>query len=54
MEDLGCGGTVSELISCHGINYGNQKTLDMLRIDKRERNIGIQLFVKTLRPWPNQ
>jgi tRNA-dihydrouridine synthase B len=44
MEDLGCGGTVSELISCHGINYGNQKTLDMLRIDKRERNIGIQLF----------
>ncbi len=44
MEDLGAGGTVSELISCHGINYNNQKTLDMLKIDSRERNIGIQLF----------
>jgi nifR3 family TIM-barrel protein len=44
MQDLGCGGSVSELISCHGINYGNQRTLDMLRIDPREKNIGIQLF----------
>ena len=24
MEDLGAGGTVSELISCHGINYENK------------------------------
>ncbi len=44
MEDLGAGGTVSELISCHGINYGNQRTLDMLKIHKLERNVGIQLF----------
>ena len=44
MEDLGAGGTVSELISCHGINYGNEKTRQMLRIDSREKNIGIQLF----------
>ncbi len=44
MEDLGAGGTVSELISCHGINYENKKTLEMLKIDDRERNIGIQLF----------
>lgn len=44
MEDLGAGGTVSELISCHGINYENKKTLDMLKIDEREKNIGIQLF----------
>jgi nifR3 family TIM-barrel protein len=44
MEDLGAGGTVSELISCHGINYGNQRTLDMLKIDPLERNVGIQLF----------
>jgi tRNA-dihydrouridine synthase B len=44
MEDLGAGGTVSELISCHGINYGNQRTLDMLKIHPRERNVGIQLF----------
>ncbi len=44
MEDLGAGGTVSELISCHGINYENKKTLDMLKIDEREKNTGIQLF----------
>ncbi|WP_127717442.1 tRNA-dihydrouridine synthase [Halobacteriovorax sp. HLS] len=44
MEELGCGGTVSELISCHGINYGNEKTLRMLSIHPDEKNIGIQLF----------
>ena len=44
MEDLGVGGTVSELISCHGINYGNARTLDMLKIDPLEKNVGIQLF----------
>lgn len=44
MEDLGAGGTVSELISCHGINYENKKTLEMLKIDEREKNTGIQLF----------
>lgn len=44
MEDLGAGGTVSELISCHGINYKNLKTRQMLRIHPREKNVGIQLF----------
>lgn len=44
MEDLGAGGTVSELISCHGINYANKRTLDMLKIHPLERNVGIQLF----------
>lgn len=44
MEDLGAGGTVSELISCHGINYGNQRTLEMLKIHPLEQNVGIQLF----------
>jgi len=44
MEDLGAGGTVSELISCHGINYKNEKTLQMLKVDPREKNVGIQLF----------
>ncbi|MBC7712602.1 MAG: tRNA-dihydrouridine synthase [Rhizobacter sp.] len=44
MEDLGAGGTVSELISCHGINYKNVRTTEMLKIDPREKNIGIQLF----------
>lgn len=44
MQDLGSGASVSELISCHGLNYGNEKTLKMLRIGPRERTVGIQLF----------
>lgn len=44
MEDLGAGGTVSELISCHGINYGNARTLEMLKVHPLEKNVGIQLF----------
>lgn len=44
MEELGAGGTVSELVSCHGINYGNERTTSMLFIDPREKNCGLQLF----------
>lgn len=44
MEDLGAGGTVSELVSCHGINHGNKRTLDMLKIDPLEDIVGLQLF----------
>lgn len=44
MEDLGAGGTVSELISATGIFYKNQQTLDMLYIDPREKNVGLQIF----------
>ena len=44
MQELGAGGAVSELISCHGINHGNDKTMKMLWIDHREKNTGLQLF----------
>lgn len=44
MQELGAGGSASELVSCDGIIHGNKRTLDMLRIDKAEKNIGIQLF----------
>jgi nifR3 family TIM-barrel protein len=44
MEELGTGGTVSELVSCHGINHGNERTKNMLFIDPREKNCGLQLF----------
>lgn len=44
MEDLGAGGTVSELISCHGINHGNVRTRNMLKLDPHEKNVGLQLF----------
>ncbi|MBF0313329.1 MAG: tRNA-dihydrouridine synthase family protein [Oligoflexia bacterium] len=45
MLELGAGGAVSELISGNGITYNNQKTINMLKIDQREReHVGIQLF----------
>jgi len=44
MQELGAGGSVSELISCHGINHGNERTRHMLKIDPREKHSGIQLF----------
>jgi len=44
MEDLGAGGTVSELISCHGINYKNHKTREMLLLSPHEKNVGLQIF----------
>lgn len=44
MEDLGAGGTVSELISCHAVDHGNLKTIKMLTPDPREKNVGMQLF----------
>lgn len=47
MEELGAGFTVSELISCHGINYKNKYTLEMLKLHPKEKNMGIQLFGET-------
>ena len=44
MEELGAGGTVSELISCHGIVRKNEKTTRMLFVDRREKNVGLQIF----------
>jgi tRNA-dihydrouridine synthase len=44
MQELGAGGTVSELISCHGITHGNERTRHMLKVDGREKHSGIQLF----------
>ncbi len=44
MEDLGAGGTVSELISAKAITYKNKKTIDMLKLAKQEKNVGLQIF----------
>lgn len=41
---LGCGMTVSEMVSAKGLLYKNVKTTDMLRIDAGERPTAIQLF----------
>lgn len=41
---MGCGMTVSEMVSAQGIKYRNGKTVDMLRIAAEERPTAIQLF----------
>ena len=41
---LGCGLTVSEMVSAKGLLYKNVKTTEMLRIDDGERPTAIQLF----------
>ena len=41
---LGCGMTVSEMVSAKGLLYKNVKTTEMLRIDDGERPTSIQLF----------
>ncbi len=43
-KKMGCGLTVSEMISAKGLLYNNAKTKEMLRIDDRERPTAIQLF----------
>ncbi|MFI5390322.1 MAG: tRNA dihydrouridine synthase [Bacteriovoracales bacterium] len=44
MEELGAGGTISELISCNGIKFTNSRTQKLLEISPLEKNVGIQLF----------
>lgn len=41
---LGCGMTVSEMVSAKGLLYKNVKTTEMLRIDDGERPTAIQMF----------
>lgn len=43
-RELGCGMTVSEMVSAKGLLYKNIKTFAMLRIDPTERPTAIQLF----------
>jgi nifR3 family TIM-barrel protein len=47
MKELGCGIVISELISAHGINYHSQKTLDLMKFEKAQSPVAIQLFGET-------
>lgn len=41
---MGCGMTVSEMVSSQGIKYRNEKTMKMLQLDVHEHPTAIQLF----------
>ncbi|MBC8316525.1 MAG: tRNA dihydrouridine synthase DusB, partial [Desulfobulbaceae bacterium] len=43
-KEYGAGLVYSEMISCHGLIYRQQKTIDMLQTVPEERPIAIQLF----------
>lgn len=43
-RELGCGFTVSEMVSAKGLLFKNKKTKKMLEIDAKERPTAIQLF----------
>lgn len=47
MKELGAGIVISELISAHGINYKGARTLDLMRFEKKQTPVGIQLFGET-------
>ncbi|MGX9726965.1 MAG: tRNA dihydrouridine synthase DusB [Candidatus Electronema sp. VV] len=43
-REQGAGLVVSEMISCHGLNYGQQQTIAMLKTVPEERPWAVQLF----------
>jgi tRNA-dihydrouridine synthase B len=47
MKEMGCGIVISELISANGLNYGSQKTVDLMKFEKIQSPVGIQLFGET-------
>lgn len=47
MKEMGCGIVISELISANGLNFGSQKTIDLMKLEKIQSPVGIQLFGET-------
>lgn len=44
MKEMGAGIVITELISAHGLIYGSQKTLDLMKFDPIQRPFGVQIF----------
>lgn len=47
MRQLKCGVVITELVSCHGIEFRSEKTLQLMKFSKDQHPIGIQLFGET-------
>ncbi len=43
-KEMGCGLVYSEMVSAKGILYGNENTVKLLEVEKRERPAAVQLF----------
>jgi tRNA-dihydrouridine synthase B len=44
VKEMGCGLVYTEMISCKGLLFQNCHTMNMIRIDERERPVAVQLF----------
>ncbi len=44
VKEQGCGLLVSEMVSCKGLLYNNQKTKELLHFERQERPFAVQLF----------
>ncbi|MCB0349119.1 MAG: tRNA-dihydrouridine synthase family protein, partial [Bdellovibrionales bacterium] len=44
MKEMGAGIVITELISANGIEYANDRTLNLMKFDEMQRPVGIQLF----------
>ena len=44
VKEMGCGLVYTEMVSDKGLNYKNEHTLDLLRIDEQERPVALQIF----------
>ncbi|WP_346353650.1 tRNA dihydrouridine synthase DusB [Azotosporobacter soli] len=44
VREMGCGLVYSEMVSDMGLVYQNERTLEMLRIEKKERPVALQIF----------
>ncbi|MHC1746637.1 MAG: tRNA dihydrouridine synthase DusB [Negativicutes bacterium] len=43
-KEMGCALAYSEMVSSRGLLYSNENTLDLMRIDARERPVAVQIF----------
>lgn len=44
IKDMGCGLIYAEMVSDKAVSYGNDKTMDLLKMDEKERPISQQIF----------
>lgn len=43
-SEMGCGLTVSEMVSSKGLYYGNNNTETLLKVHPKEKNVAVQIF----------
>lgn len=43
-KEMGCALAYSEMVSSRGLLYSNENTLDLMRIDPREKPVAVQIF----------